>query len=101
MHHSIEEEHIFPFLATRMPAFRPDAPALLQHRQIHVGMDGLQAYLRKCQRGERELKRDEVKVKMETWGSVLWQHLDDEVRELGAEQMRKYWSLRDMRVMPM
>lgn len=29
---------------------------------------------------------------MDTFGSVLWAHLNDEVVELGAESMRKFWS---------
>lgn len=29
---------------------------------------------------------------MDDFGSVLWAHLTDEVVELGAENMSKYWS---------
>ena len=43
----------------------------------------------------------EMRVVMEGFGDVLWQHLDDEVRQLGAEHMRKFWTMDEMRRMPM
>ena len=42
-----------------------------------------------------------MKKILDSFGAVLWQHLDDEVKELGAENMRKYWTLEEMRRMPM
>lgn len=42
-----------------------------------------------------------MKFLMDTFGGVLWAHLEDEVRALGAENMRKYWTLEEMRRMPM
>lgn len=101
MHHSIEEQHIFPVLATRMPAFKKELELLTQHKQIHNGMDKMEAYLESCRRGERELRLDELKELMDGFGDVLWQHLDQEVKELGAENMRKYWSLAEVRRLPM
>lgn len=101
VHHSIEEQHIFPVLAKRMPAFRKELELLTQHKQIHKGMDKLEAYLTECRSGERELRLVEVKDIMDGFGEVLWQHLGDEVKQLGAENMRKYWSPEEMRRMPM
>ncbi|EFX02444.1 hypothetical protein CMQ_2493 [Grosmannia clavigera kw1407] len=113
MHHSIEETHVFPTLAKRMPEFQAvgvgkvkglakAAQLLQQHRDIHVGMDGLEKYLRQCgQRGTEELDLAVLKAQMDTWGDVLWQHLDDEVRTLGADNMRKYWSLAEMQQLRM
>ncbi|KAF2020045.1 hypothetical protein BU24DRAFT_459660 [Aaosphaeria arxii CBS 175.79] len=101
MHHTIEEKHIFPVLAKKMPAFRKELELLTQHKQIHKGLDRLEEYLLKCQSGESELRLGELKEIMEGFGEVLWQHLDDEVAQLGAENMRKYWSLEEMRRMPM
>lgn len=97
MHHSIEETYVFPRLARKMPAFRKQDELLAQHRKIHTGLDKFTAYLRECQSGERELVLRELKVTMELFGEVLWQHLDDEVKELGAENMRKYWTLAEMK----
>jgi hypothetical protein len=38
---------------------------------------------------------------MDSWGTVLWSHLEQEVKTLGAENMRKYWTIEEMRRMPM
>jgi hemerythrin-like domain-containing protein len=103
-HHSIEESYVFPMLAVRMPEFAqgPNAAELLrQHKAIHDGMDMFEEYLRKCKNGETELDLRTLKMKMDSWGEVLWKHLDQEVQALGAENMRKYWSIEDMRRMPM
>ncbi|KAF2690389.1 hypothetical protein K458DRAFT_253357, partial [Lentithecium fluviatile CBS 122367] len=101
MHHTIEETHIFPVLAKKMPAFRNELELLSQHKQIHKGLDRLEEYLGECRRGERELRLGELKEVLEGFGGVLWEHLDAEVKQLGAENMRKYWSLEEMRRMPM
>jgi len=104
MHHSIEERHIFPLLASKMPEFKAGknaAELLRQHQEIHAGMDQFEEYLRKCRDGETELDLRVLKTKMDLWGEVLWKHLDQEVKTLGAENMRKYWTLQEMRRMPM
>jgi hypothetical protein len=116
-HHSIEESYVFPMLAKRMPEFQPPAKKnsgaaaskgsvkaaqlIQQHREIHSGMDAFEDYVRRCRSGETELEMTVLKAQMDSWGKVLWQHLDEEVAALGAENMRKYWSLEDMRRMRM
>lgn len=95
-HHSIEERHIFPQLAVKMPLFRQKDHLLSQHAQIHVGLEGFEKYLTSCRDGERELRMEEMKQAMDTFGKVLWAHLDDEVQQLGAENMRKFWTKEDM-----
>lgn len=93
--------HIFPVLAKKMPAFKKELELLTQHKQIHSGLDKLTKYLDECSSGERELRLPELKGILDGFGKVLWQHLDDEVKELGAENMRKYWSKEEMVRMPM
>ncbi|RHZ64357.1 hypothetical protein CDV55_103044 [Aspergillus turcosus] len=100
LHHSIEEEHIFPTLARRMPEFRRELSLVSQHRQIHKGLEKLEEYLTKCRSGEVDLQREEMKMHMDAFGEVLWTHLDDEVKALGAENMRRYWNLQEMGRMP-
>jgi len=123
-HHSIEEAYVFPSLAKRMPEFRtgkenydnnnlPDsqpesskarrkaAELLQQHREIHKGMDGLEKYLNECLSGESDLEMGVLKTQLDTWGTVLWTHLDQEVRTLGAENMRRYWTVEEVKKMPM
>lgn len=101
MHHSIEEQHIFPVLARKMPAFQKNSRHIQQHREIHAGLDKLEQYLSEVRLGERELRRQEIKDNMDSWGGVLWEHLDEEVQTLGAENMRKYWTMAEMQRMPM
>ncbi|KFY23284.1 hypothetical protein V493_05948 [Pseudogymnoascus sp. VKM F-4281 (FW-2241)] len=106
-HHSIEEQHIFPILAKKMPEFKNGpkykgaAELLRQHKEIHHGMDIFQLYLQQCQTGEADFDLRVLKTKMESWGEVLWTHLDQEVKTLGAENMRKYWTVEEMKRMPM
>jgi hemerythrin-like domain-containing protein len=92
IHHTIEEQHVFPELAERMPAFAPKDHLISQHEQIHVGLEKLEAYLDGCRSGERELRLPELKAVMDSFGEVLWSHLDDEVRMLGADSMRRHWT---------
>lgn len=99
MHHSIEETYFFPMLARKMPGFRNQDALIAQHKKIHIGLDKFTAYLKKCRDGDGELVLKELKEIMDQFGEVLWQHLDDEVRELGAENMRKYWTLGEMNML--
>jgi len=101
MHHTIEEQHIFPVLAKKMSAFKKELELLSQHKQIHLGLEKLEKYLDECSNGESELRMMELKGILDGFGTVLWQHLDDEVKQLGAENMRKYWTLEEMQKMPM
>ncbi|KAI0816751.1 hypothetical protein GGR55DRAFT_674942 [Xylaria sp. FL0064] len=77
------------------------AELLQQHGEIHKGMDGLRDYLQKCLSGETELQMGTLKAQLDTWGNVLWTHLDQEVRTLGAENMRRYWTIDEVRKMRM
>ncbi|KAL4886874.1 hypothetical protein BJY04DRAFT_176741 [Aspergillus karnatakaensis] len=106
VHHNIEETYIFPFLARKMPEFQNGkgkraAELLRQHREIHKGLDGFKEYLEKCSSGEDELRLDVLREKMEGWKDVLWNHLDQEVKTLGAENMRRYWTKEEMAMIPM
>ena len=87
-----------------MPEFKTGknaAELLRQHKEIHKGMDQFEAYLEACKRGELDFELSTLKAKMDCWGEVLWTHLDQEVKTLGAENMRKYWTVEEMRRMPM
>ncbi|UZP35371.1 hypothetical protein NXS19_003187 [Fusarium pseudograminearum] len=103
VHHNIEETYIFPILAKKMPEFRGGRTELLrqQHKQIHAGLDGFEEYLKKCRTGDEEFELSVLKTKMESWGEVLWTHLDQEVETLGANNMRKYWTKEEIARIPM
>ncbi|KAH6603481.1 hypothetical protein Trco_008256 [Trichoderma cornu-damae] len=97
VHHRIEEAYLFPRLAQRMPEFDPEKGDMVrQHAQIHEGLSRFEEYLRQCKSGEKDFEMSVLKDRMESWGGVLWAHLDDEVRSLGAENMRKYWTLQEI-----
>ncbi|KAL2136353.1 hypothetical protein VTI74DRAFT_4185 [Chaetomium olivicolor] len=129
-HHSIEETHLYPLLARKMPEFRSsvhspsssssasgkggggekaggkkrkkteECELLRQHQIIHEGMDDMAEYLKRCKNRECELELAVLKEKLDSWGEVLLRHLDQEVRDLGAEKMRRYWSVAEMRAFP-
>ena len=119
MHHSIEETHLYPLLGRKMPEFRSTAPPsglskggkaakkkedcelLRQHRMIHEGVDEMAEYLRRCKERECELELGVLKGKVEPWGEVLLKHLDQEVRDLGADRMRRFWTPQEMKSFPM
>ncbi|KAK3692024.1 hypothetical protein B0T22DRAFT_446201 [Podospora appendiculata] len=116
-HHSIEETYLYPILARKMPQFRSssnhttnsknkekkndDCELLRQHRAIHEGMDVFAAYLKACKSREVEFELAVLKDKMDAWGEVLFVHLDQEVRDLGADVMRRYWTLEEIKAIPM
>jgi hypothetical protein len=119
MHHTIEETHLYPLLGRKMPEFRSSSSPsssdgggkksksskehcelLRQHRVIHDGMDETAEYLRACKAGECELELGVLRRKLEAWGDVLLAHLEQEVAELGAEKMRRHWTVQEMRAMP-
>jgi hemerythrin-like domain-containing protein len=100
-HHSIEETYVFPMLSRKMPQFQKQEHLLEQHKQIHKGLDQFREYLERCRDGEQELRLEELKKVMDGFGKVLWAHLDDEVTTLGAENMRKYWTISEMNDMMM
>ncbi|OJJ00904.1 hypothetical protein ASPVEDRAFT_128644 [Aspergillus versicolor CBS 583.65] len=103
MHHSIEERFFFPLLAARMPEFGPSGILAEQHELIHDGLVRLRGYLNRCERGEEGegLDRSEVREFMDDFEQVLWEHLDGEVSVLGGENMRRFWSLDEVRRFPM
>lgn len=108
-HHNIEETYIFPVLARKMPEFQSGgkgggkkaAELLQQHKEIHRGMDVMEDYLRSCKNREADLEMGLLKGKMDSWGEVLWKHLDQEVRVLGADNVRRYFTIDEVRRIPM
>ena len=94
-----------------MSAFqRPDDTAELsaiglklleQHKQIHAGLDLLHEYLKTCQDSEPPcVDIAKVKLMFDSFGTILWQHMDDEVDQMRADNMRKYWTVEEMRALP-
>ncbi len=84
-----------------MPAFQKELELLTQHKQIHNGLDKFESYIDDCKAGKRDMRMDELKNIMDSFGTVLWAHLQDEVDQLSVDNMRKYWSLDEVRRLPM
>ncbi|KAL8304611.1 hypothetical protein RB597_004271 [Gaeumannomyces tritici] len=109
MHHNIEETYLYPILAPKMAEFRhaqggggkklsqKQSELIQQHRDIHEGMDQLEEYINKCRSREVDLEMSVLLQKLDSWGTVLWKHMDQEVETLGAANMRKYYTLGEMR----
>ena len=84
-----------------MPPFQKELELLTQHKEIHKGMDKMEQYLDECKAGNQDFRMGELKRIMDSFGTVLWQHLDDEVQQLSVENMRKYWTLEEVKRLPM
>lgn len=50
MHHSIEEAHIFPLLAKKVPSFALDSEHIKEHALMHAQLEALQQYSSKVLR---------------------------------------------------
>ncbi|KAI9891015.1 MAG: hypothetical protein M1814_003366 [Vezdaea aestivalis] len=103
MHHNIEESYVFPVLGQRMAHFSHGKQAgemVAQHVLIHKGLVGLQEWLVDVRDEEKQFSFEALEEKMDVFGEVLFQHLDEEVRNLGAEEMRRFWSLKEFRELP-
>ncbi|KAL8360680.1 hypothetical protein RB601_007101 [Gaeumannomyces tritici] len=105
MHHNIEEIYLYPILAPKMAEFRhaqgggggkklsqKQSELIQQHRDIHE-----EEYINKCRSREADLEMSVLLQKLDSWGTVLWKHMDQEVETLGAANMRKYYTLGEMR----
>jgi Hemerythrin HHE cation binding domain len=50
MHHTIEEAHIFPLLAKKVPSFAMDSDHIKEHALMHAQLEALQQYSQKVLR---------------------------------------------------
>ncbi|KAJ7462359.1 hemerythrin/HHE cation-binding motif-containing protein [Mycena galericulata] len=107
LHHTIEERHIFPVLAKRMPQFstETDDAHINSHKQIHKGLDELATLVSKFKNEPstycNQLAPTEMRACLDSFREVLFTHLDEEVNDLGAENMKKYWKLEELATIPM
>ncbi|GAA5989129.1 hypothetical protein JCM10908_001171 [Rhodotorula pacifica] len=98
-HHGIEEQHIFPVLAKRMPQFRDDHQE--EHDAIHKGMDELLALISKYRSDPTSYSPDDFRRNLASWGPLLFYHLDAEVETLKPDILRRYWTIEEVRRLPM
>ncbi|BGO89789.1 hypothetical protein NBRC10512_004442 [Rhodotorula toruloides] len=98
-HHSIEEQHIFPILAKRMPQFRVDHQE--EHDTIHKGMHELRWLAKRFKLDPTAYSPDEFRQNLVSWGPLLFYHLDAEVASLKPDILRRYWTLQEAKHLPM
>lgn len=120
LHHTIEERHIFPILAKRMPSFRNDEAHIKSHHGIHegplrslmfkfevlefwewinsaavliTGLDKLGQLLHKWKVEPSAYSPQEMRESLDSWREVLFKHLDEEVcdRSRSIIRMRMTW----------
>ncbi|PVG00330.1 hypothetical protein CPB86DRAFT_782658 [Serendipita vermifera] len=95
-HHDIEEAHVFPRLATRMPEFRPNEKHKNSHKKIHDGLDRVEIVVKEFKENPSSYKPEVLREALDSFREPLYTHLAEEVESLSAENMRKYWSLQDI-----
>ncbi|KIJ51026.1 hypothetical protein M422DRAFT_158684 [Sphaerobolus stellatus SS14] len=100
MHHDFEEAHLFPRLAKKIPSFR----AIKAHRKAHKTIldDNICPFiyhnaLVNVKANPKEYDPEAFREVLDSFRDTLFEHLDEEVNDLGAENMRKYWSLQEVR----
>ncbi|KAF9501524.1 hypothetical protein BDN71DRAFT_1501236 [Pleurotus eryngii] len=100
-HHTIEERYIFPTLGKRMPAFAdtPDGEHWNSHKGIHDGLDALAELLNKYRRDQTTYSPSEMRECLDSFREVLFNHLDQEVQDLRGENLRKYFSMKEIEPM--
>ncbi|TFK86624.1 hypothetical protein K466DRAFT_587073 [Polyporus arcularius HHB13444] len=101
VHHTIEERHIFPILAKRMEMFQDNEVHLKSHEAIHHGVDELTKRVRKWLDEPSTYDPKEMRACLDSWREVLFSHLDQEVKDLSGENMKKYWTLEEVERIPM
>ncbi|KAJ7680374.1 hemerythrin/HHE cation-binding motif-containing protein [Mycena polygramma] len=108
MHHTIEERHIFPILAKRMPEFSTETEHahIDSHKGIHKGLDELATLVHKFKKEPSTYCKfsqtpTEMRACLDGFRDVLFTHLDEEVNDLRGENMKKYWTLEELEAIPM
>jgi hemerythrin-like domain-containing protein len=101
MHHTIEEREIFPILGERMPPFAINGEHggahLMSHEGIHEGLVKLEELVRKFKSDPTSYSPKEMRDCLDGFRQVLFEHLDEEVEDLKGENLKKYWTLEEIR----
>ncbi|KAF8878917.1 hypothetical protein BD779DRAFT_1553031 [Infundibulicybe gibba] len=93
LHHAAGERHFFPVLAKHMPNFGSGGDHIESHCKIHKGLDDLEALMEKFQSDPTSYCPSEMRNYLDSFRAVLFKYLDEEVADLGGENLKKYWTL--------
>ncbi|KAG8706964.1 hypothetical protein FRC08_000771 [Ceratobasidium sp. 394] len=100
-HHSIEETYVFPVLAQRMPSFANNERHKNAHKVIHKGLDKLQGLASSWKEDPTTFSPAALRTCMDEFRKPLFTHLEEEVRDLSAENVKKYYTLEELDRLPM
>ncbi|GAA5829613.1 hypothetical protein JCM11251_000223 [Rhodosporidiobolus azoricus] len=98
-HHGIEERYIFPVLAKRMPQFAEEHQE--EHDTIHEGMHQLELLISRFRAEPSTYSPAELQKNLTSWGPILFYHLNAEVESLKPDVLRRYWTLDEVKRLPM
>eukprot|EP01119_Soliformovum_irregulare_P020565 TRINITY_DN6682_c1_g1_i1.p1 TRINITY_DN6682_c1_g1~~TRINITY_DN6682_c1_g1_i1.p1 ORF type:complete len:158 (-),score=40.72 TRINITY_DN6682_c1_g1_i1:17-490(-) len=93
-HHSIEEAHIFPSLAQKMPEFQKKGKLPDDHKAIHDVMAELSTFVVNLTVD----KKDELILLLEKVNTTVFSHLTAEEASIKGENLLKYFTLAELRV---
>lgn len=89
-HHRAEEARIFPILAAKHPAFRPDNDHVKSHRVIHAGLERYNKYIADCVATPGAYNSHKFRAVIDSFKKPLYDHLDQEVRDLEPLNLKKH-----------
>lgn len=69
--------------------------------QHGTGLERLELFLNKTKSNHSAYTGDELRSILASFGPVLFLHLDEEVKTLQGENMRRYYTLEELRRLPM
>ncbi|ORY87456.1 hypothetical protein BCR35DRAFT_38995 [Leucosporidium creatinivorum] len=90
---------IFLILAQKMPEFEHETSGahVEEHEAIHEGMGRYSAYLAKCKSSPSSFNAEEFRKILQSWGPILFYHLDAEVISLSHANLRRYYTLAEVK----
>jgi hemerythrin-like domain-containing protein len=94
-HHTVEEDFLFPMLAQRVPEFKKGAVHNKSHQIIHEALVEFEELLNGFKNQPETYSADQVRTVLDSFREPLMKHLVEEVTDLGAENMKKYWTLEE------
>ncbi|CUA66668.1 hypothetical protein RSOLAG22IIIB_00109 [Rhizoctonia solani] len=100
-HHNIEETYVFPVLAQKMSSFASNERHKNSHKVIHAGLDKLRDLVTGWKEEPTTFSPATLRSCLDEFKTPLFKHLEEEVRDLSAENLKKYYTLEEIDRLPM
>ena len=88
MHHGIEEAHIFPVLAKKLPQFKKSGEHSAEHDVMHKALGDLEGYAAYVQDDPEAWKLDKAKALCTRLEKALFPHLAAEEESIKGSSMK-------------